>query len=190
MSKVDALKRHTSLVPQGSGKPAKQRCNFCSNVFSGMSRIITHFAGVKGKPGAEAKPCEKVPADVRAAALQHLPEALRLPSGKRPAADEGDDGDEVLEVAPASKQSRASTGGSSTSTQAQITSYTTVLKHDAAQVAVCNWLFECGIPFNVTRHPAWHEMWDAVRKAGPGFQPLSYNTVRTTALTKVRVTLI
>jgi len=57
-----------------------------------------------------------------------------------------------------SKQSRASTGGSNTSTQAQITSYTTVLKHDAAQVAVCNWLFECGIPFNVTRHPAWHEI--------------------------------
>jgi len=51
--------------------------------------------------------------------------------------------------------------------QAPITAYTVKLKHSAAQDAVCNWIYECGLPFNVTRHPAWFEMWDAVRKAGP-----------------------
>ena len=182
MNELEALKRHTSQVPQGPGKPPKHSCTFCSSVFSGFSRIITHFAGVKGKAGAEAKACQKVLDEVRAKAQKHLGVA---PQQKRPADGNDDADNDVQEVQP-SKQSRLSCCSSTSraSMQAPITDYAVKLKHGEAQDAVCSFLFECGIPFIVLRHPAWHEMWDA-RKAGPGFQPLSYNTVRTTALKKV-----
>jgi len=65
---------------------------------------------VKGKGGAEAQACQKVPDDVRAAAQQHMDVA---PQQKRPAVDDDDDNDDddVQEVQP-SKQSRLSCGSS------------------------------------------------------------------------------
>jgi len=183
MGVLEELKEHTRQLPKQSGKKPKFVCDFCDNEFTGITRIVTHFAGVKGKPGAEAQACRAVPAEVRAAALKHL----GMSSGKRPADDDdgADADDEIQEVVlRSSKQSRASVG-SSTSMQSQITAYTVVLKHEAAQEAVLNLFLECGVPFNVMRHPAWFEMWESVRKAGPNFRPLSYNTCRTTGLTKV-----
>jgi len=59
-------------------------------------------------------------------------------------------------------------------------------RHMEAQDAIASWQFECGIPFNATRHPSWFEMWEAVRKAGPGLKPYSYNTLRGPVLKKVR----
>lgn len=94
--------------------------------------------------------------------LQHL----GMESGqKRPAQDDDEDNNVVEEVPQPSRQSRGvaeqrvgpaarASVGSSASTQAQITSYTQVLKHADAQEAIASFLYECGIPFNVTRHPA------------------------------------
>ena len=76
---------------------------------------------MKGKGGAEAQACQKVPDDVRAAAQQHMDVA---PQQKRPAVDDDDDNDDddVQEVQP-SKQSRLSCGSSASraSMQAPIT---------------------------------------------------------------------
>jgi len=87
------------------GKKPKFRCSFCKNEYT---RYITHFAGVKGKGGAEAQACQKVPDDVCAAAQQHMGVA---PQQKRSAAAAADDDDDVQEVQP-SKQSRLSCGSS------------------------------------------------------------------------------
>lgn len=194
MSGVDAFHKHCTKLPKLRGQKGKLKCNFCGSIYSGATRMIVHFAGVTGKKGSEAARCQKVLPDVRKAALQHL----GMESGqKRSASDETDYEDDVaVATEPPSKQRRAAGSqpasqpgrasiGSSASTQAPITSYTHVLKHAEAQEAIASFLYENGIPFNVTRHPSWFEMWDRVRKAGPGLYPLSYNSYRTTALKQV-----
>ena len=182
---VKAFEQHCTVVKAEKGKKKRLKCNFCNEVFSGITRIVVHLSGAKGKKGAEATSCKKVPAEVRQAALKHL----NLDSQKRPHDDdEEEDDDDVMEVSGPAPKRRGSMGsalGSSSAVQTPITSYTHQLRHTEAHDAISSFLFECGIPFNVTRHPAWHEMWDAVRKAGPNLRPLSYNTYRTTALKKV-----
>jgi hypothetical protein len=167
---------------QQKGKKPLLRCKFCDKELQGTTRFITHLAGCKGKAGAEATACPKVPDEVRAAALQHV--------RGTPISQEEEDIIEVEEP-QSSKQPRRESSSSKSSSQTQpmqahITSYTQPLKHGEANEAISSWLYECGIPFNTTRHPAWREMWDKVRNAGPGFRPLSYNTLRTTELSRVR----
>lgn len=191
---AEAFKQHCTAVKVEKGKKTSYKCNFCSEVFSGTTRIIVHLSGIKGKKGAEAAACKKVSPEVRRAALLHLDDGQKRPL-------EEDEDDEVQDVsgqqAPSKRRSSAgavqeqrrgssaSGFGSSSGTQTPITSYTQVLKHTEAQDAISSFLYECGISFNVTRHPSWFEMWEAVRKAGPGLRPLSYNTLRTTQLKKV-----
>jgi len=57
---------------QQKGKKPLLRCKFCDKELQGTTRFITHLAGCKGKAGAEATACPKVPDEVRAAALQHV----------------------------------------------------------------------------------------------------------------------
>jgi len=68
---VDGFKRHITQLPTERGKKPKFRCSFCKNEYT---RYITHFAGVKGKGGAEAQACQKVPDDVCTAAQQLMGE--------------------------------------------------------------------------------------------------------------------
>ena len=167
---------------QQKGKKPLLRCKFCDKELQGTTRFITHLAGCKGKAGAEATACPKVPNEVRAAALQHV--------RGTPISQEEEDIIE-FEEPQSSKQPRRESSSSKSSSQTQpmqahITSYTQPLKHGEANEAISSWLYECGIPFNPTRHPAWREMWDKVRNAGPGFHPLSYKTLRTTEASRVR----
>ena len=68
------------------------RCKYCSKDLRGTTRVITHLAGVKGKPGAEATPCPNVPLSVRQAATQYM-------QGSQSAqAPQGGSDDEVQEV--------------------------------------------------------------------------------------------
>jgi len=52
------------------------------------------------------------------------------------------------------------------------------MRHKEAHDAVSSFLTECGIPFNVTRYPAWHDMWNAARKAGPSLSSLKRGLIR------------
>jgi len=45
-------------------------------------------------------------------------------------------------------------------------------------------LFACGIPFNVVRSPYWHEMVAAIHIAPPGYMSPGYDKARTLGLDK------
>lgn len=69
MTVLDQFKQHSTKVRLEGQKADKLRCKFCGDADAGITRITVHFAGIKGKPGAEAKRCQKVSQDVRQAAL-------------------------------------------------------------------------------------------------------------------------
>ena len=77
------------------------RCKYCSKDLR-VTRVITHLAGVKGKPGAEATPCPNVPLSVRQAATQYMQvsQSAQAPQG-------GSD-DEVQEVQASKRTSISS----------------------------------------------------------------------------------
>ena len=100
------------------------RCNYCSKDLRGTTRVITHLAGVKGKPGAEATPCPNVPLSVRQAATQYM-------QGSQSAqTSQGGSDNEVQEVQASKRASTSSEvqsskrASTSSALQPHITNYT------------------------------------------------------------------
>ena len=133
-------------------------------MFSGITRIVVHLSGAKGKKA-------------EAAARRYL---LKSSGGHD---------DDVIEVSGPAPKRRGNMGSAlgSSSVQTPITSYTHQLRHTEAQeemATISSFMFECGIPFKTPGTQHGMRCGQAVRKAGPGLRPLSSNTYRTTALNK------
>ena len=59
-------------------------------------------------------------------------------------------------------------------------------RHNKANLQLGMLFYGCGIPFNVSRSPLFKRALQSVAEAGPGFKPVSYNTLRGSMLDKVR----
>eukprot|EP00983_Pelagomonas_calceolata_P094243 1157867-Pelagomonas_calceolata.AAC.1 len=140
----------------------------CQSAFSGIARLMVHFAGVKGKIGTALPLGQLIRASLQ---LQHL----GINSGQKcPAQDDGDFVEESTQPQASPKQgSRAAPLGQHWLQCKQASmypiSYTQVrnmVKQIEAYEAISTFLSKRDISINVNSICAWIEMWDSVRKAG------------------------
>jgi hypothetical protein len=187
----DRIKLHFRQADVDDRANKKLRCIKCGTEVSGTTRCIIHLAGSKGGKGAEvvACPADKVEAELRQQALEYL--RRRKQSSDHPGAPSATD-PEGISNEGGGKRARTSTSGSghasiSGSRQTAIGRFYAPAKSVEADKAIAQLFYECGLPFNVSRHAAFHEMIAAVTKAGAGYKAPSYNKLRTEMLDQVGI---
>jgi hypothetical protein len=166
------------------GSNPKYTCTYCGEIVSGTTRLKVHLSNLKGSKGNEASACSEVPTVVKLQAQKEVRSKCIDVDSKRQLQEQQQRVASGGEAGPSSGQSGAGSNQRAITAFAQRTDQHKA-KSEKAKLAVLMFLVENGISFNVSRSLSWNEMWAAVNDAPPGFQPWSYNTLRTTGLQKV-----
>ena len=145
-------------------------CNLCSyKGYAGAPRLTHHFLCLKGNQVCICEPTTEE--------NKHKLRALQV---KLSAAVLQKDAAEA-----AAKKRKMAAAFAEGRTQTAITQFVNPAAKEAADSAVAEFFFACGLAFNVARSPYFTAMLQATAAAGTGYKPPGSEALRTTQSVKV-----
>lgn len=152
------------LTPEESaGNKSKTKCKFCNKVLANITRLKGHLLG----NDTNTTKCLEL-------TRQHEEQIQSRIGCKSP--NTSGKGSSVT-----GKRKAPESGFS----QPPVTDYLVKTSNEEAEKAVARFFMENGIAFHKARSPSYHEMVEAIGKAGPGLKAPSGEKLRTVLLDKV-----